>query len=437
MCINNSEDFGNYEENHDSYAFACRIIQLCGGLTSGQIKAIAAEVSKLLNGSAVSDPVNATPNIADVKLSEILNATTNTTGELLKEDPVSSGTYVPFEEGVTISNDYTTVTRTINLNDGIEGFSDDTVVTLTLTGVDTTPTATASKTIKFETFSYEFSTPVYAADKSIVKLSGTIDGYVVGGVATVALTDGKATSYDISTAVSEWILPEAATGISISYGDESVDDATVFALWTATAPTGTKTYSAYRNTKITTYEADLQEVVTGLVAANTTNDTADIVTVLNTYGTAAGLNASYSATNGGSIVYTYAPTADVVIAQDADGYTITLPAGETLTVTLAGNPAVPVSGTTVALTTYTIGATALEVSNASGANDWVFEEVALSNISGDMTSSTLDTSDGYTLAATFDVAESGVISAECPVGPALNETGSDFAAETVSFDYAE
>ena len=398
------------------------------GLSDYQISGVAAQIKNLLENSGSKIAINGI----------------FTTDELLD----SANENAPVE-GVTISDDYTTISKTINLEDGVAGFSADTEVVFTIYGVDITPDTTKSgtKTINLEKYTYEFSAPSQDANGDNVVLSGEISGYSVGGVVSVVLdAEGKATSVKVSTVPTKVLLPETDAGISATLGDETVDAAKLFAILTSAngTPSTAESYADYRATLISDdascYMNEINEFAATLFG---TSDSAIAKLATLVTSKPAGFSGVYTgASTSGSATFTYtvpADTADVSISGTTSGKELRLAEGDTLKIVLAS------AGNTDAVNSFT--AATFEISgtfqayDTDAAND-NFDEVVVA-ISGKLASGvTIANSNGSVASVTATTVSAsdfaGTASADIAVGPQLIQSGDEVGTpvvETVTVEY--
>ena len=316
-----------------------------------------------------------------------------------------------------------------------------TTQTIVLKGIDTTanPTdATTSYTVKFNTFEYTYTAESYDANGEVIKSVAKINGYLAGSI-TAAVTKDATTklvkAYTVTSTSAEYILAETAP-ISFTVGDVAYDtEAFTKALKLDEASSIAKTYAKYVEDADAAYQTELASFVTALIADNSSAGTDLVADTLAGYGTTAKLTATYSKDNGGSIVYTFTPKADTVIAAEETGKSFTLPAKSTLTVTISGNPEVPAVDAQFTAVKYVINAPSLKVTDTTAPD---FDTINVASISG-VASGTVTNNAGEialnTVALTAPT--SGSVSATCPVGPQLVEDGSDFVTATVTKTYTE
>ena len=95
-------------------------------ISDTQIATIASAISSMVEGSTSGT------NFSTIAINALSGNLLDANGDPIKD--------------VTISDDYTTISKVIKLEDGIEGYTDDTQVTITLKGVDITPHAAATET---------------------------------------------------------------------------------------------------------------------------------------------------------------------------------------------------------------------------------------------------------------------------------------------------
>ena len=408
------------------------------GLSDSQIATVAETVKGLLDGTGTAyDGTTAYTTVA-------LDAIIAKNAELLD----SANAYAPIT-GVTVSGDYTTITKTVNLNDGVDGFTPDTVVTLTLNGVDTTPSVTASgnKLINVETYTYEFATASTDASDNVVTLSGDVSGYVVGGVFTVVLdAKGDATSIKLTTALTDQLLPAADTGISAMLGESDVDAAKLYAILTskAGAPADMKTYDAYRASLISEGADCFKNAVNtfaGTLTASSNSVFAKLASLVSSK--PAGFSGVYSGSStSGSATFTYtvpANTAAVSISGSSAGDELRLAAGDTLKITLASAPNTDAVNSFTAATFEITGT--LQAYDTDAANgDFKEIEVAITGeLAAGVTVENSNNSVGKLTATSVTASKlAGSASADIAVGPALIQSGDGVGTpvvETVTVEY--
>ena len=168
-------------------------------ISDTQIATIASAISSMVEGSTSGT------NFSTIAINALSGNLLDANGDPIKD--------------VTISDDYTTISKVIKLEDGIEGYTDDTQVTITLKGVDITPNAAATenKVIRLSGYEYKFSTTGIDSNENVAVLEGTISGTVVGdgstaGIVTVTRSTGKVSQVAV-TAPSKYLLPEKSDGI--------------------------------------------------------------------------------------------------------------------------------------------------------------------------------------------------------------------------------
>ena len=317
-----------------------------------------------------------------------------------------------------------------------------TTQTIVLKGIDTTanPTdATTSYTVKFNTFEYTYTAESYDANGEVITSVAKINGYLAGSITAAVTKDATTklvTVYTVTSTSAEYILAETAP-ISFTVGDDAYDAKTFTAALNLDDDSDAfaTTYAKYVEDTDATYQTALGEFVTALIADNSTGGTDLVKKTLAGYGTTAKLTATYSKDNGGSIVYTFTPEADTVIAAEASAKSFTLPAKSTLTVTISGNPEVPAVDAQFTAVKYVINAPSLKVTDTTAPD---FDTINVASISG-VASGTVTNNAGEialnTVALTAPT--SGSVSATCPVGPQLVEDGSDFVTATVTKTYTE
>ena len=432
--------------------------QVAGGLSDRYIGYYAEVIGDLLTGNTEAfdnSTVSASKatTLADVGAKAILASDTNTTGELLD----STKDYAPIKN-VTIADDYTSVSMVVDsLKDGTEGFASDTVVTLTLKGVDTTPNATKSedKVINLEKYVYEFTTPVYNPSGDVTTLSGTISGYVTDGVFTVERdANGKATSAKITTDISDVILPQSAADFKVTLGENETVSAERLASvlngaeWSTS---GVASYAGYRENLIgKDATAGYQKNIADYVAVLTTSAT-DVFNILKTEDTGLlatkpeGFTTDYQGTKaeGGVATITYTVPADetaVLIAGEVgEGKkNLKLAEGDTLKITLKSAANVEAVESFVA-DTFEITGTFQAYTNttAESAFDEIYDVAISGKISGVTVTNSNDTVGGLTITTVAASQITGSAKADIAVGPALQQSGDDVGELVVEAVTAE
>ena len=408
------------------------------GLSDSQIATVASTVKGLLDGTGSAyDGTTAYTTVA-------LDAIIAKDAELLD----SAKEYAPIT-GVTVSGDYTTITKTVNLEDGVDGFTPDTVVTLTLNGVDTTPSVTASgnKLINVETYTYEFATAAEDASGNVVTLSGDVSGYVVGGVFTVVLdAEGDATSIKLTTALTDQLLPATDTDISAMLGEADVDAAKLYAILTSKAgiPADMKTYDAYRASLISEGATCYKNAV-NTFAGTLTASSESVFSTLATLVTSkpAGFSGVYSGSStSGSATFTYTvpAEAEAVSISGADtGEELRLAAGDTLKVTLASAPNTDAVNSFTAATFEITGTLQAYDTDAVNADFKEIEVAITGELASGVTVTNSNNSVGSLTASAVTASKlAGSASAEIAVGPALIQSGDNVGTpvvETVTVEY--
>lgn len=407
------------------------------GLSDYEIKNVASQISKLLQSGKTSD-LGAIDAI--LQTSNLLD---------------SANEYAPVK-GITIADDYTSITKTITLEDGIEGFSANTEVVFTVNGVDKNPTTTkgGTKTIALETYTYKFSTAAPDANGNNVVLSGELSGYSVGGSVAVTLdATGKATSI-IVTNPTTVLLPETVTKISAKLGDETVDATKLLGILNADSNlTTAKSYESYRDSLISEgancYMNDVNTYAM-LLTGNENSIFAKLVALVTAQSSTQGFSTSYTGTNtsgSAEIKYTIpAEGAAVPLAgagtTNAGDKQLSLAAGDPLTVKLYSADNTSSTNEFVAARfeitgTFQVAAYAGEepdfdevVVTLSGKLDTTANQVKVTNNNGAIgtLTATQVTASAYTGSAAADIA----------VGPALIQSGDNVGTpvvETVTVEY--
>ena len=388
-------------------------------ISDTQIATIASAISSMVEGSTSGT------NFSTIAINALSGNLLDTNGDPIKD--------------VTISDDYTTISKVIKLEDGIEGYTDDTQVTITLKGVDITPNAAATenKVIRLSGYEYKFSTTGIDSNENVAVLEGTISGTVVGdgstaGIVTVTRSTGKVSQVAV-TAPSKYLLPEKADGIKVTLGDEPVDSAKLFALLNNKVPASSakaETYASYIKAQQLAAKKLMNSVVADVILGD------DFTTIITDFiapnvGTLTYADGTASTKATASVSYTVPAAANYILAGDSQSVKV-----NQLTVEFAAAAAGATSGEFVPKT-FTISGTFAVYGDTTGTKlSEDFEEIVLEGVTGTITSSDAKiTATGgkftaFTGTNTYAVApatDKGSVTADIltEAGPALVGTGAD------------
>ena len=356
----------------------------------------------------------------------------------------------------TLSDDYTSVSKTVKIDTTMPGVGADTVVTLTLQGIDTTPDVTkdGTKKIQFETYTYSFETPVYDVSGDASVLSGEVKGYLIGYTMDVVLANNIATSATVASSTAKFILPEDGTGVSVALDDEDITAATLLNFMNVGTYTDAVAYASYREGLIgkddnsTGYRQDIDEFVQTLVGTNSIFKTLNNDINASTKPDGMSVEFTGSATSGtAKITYTVpaTETAAVSVAGLNTGKELRLAPGDKVEITL--NSKANTNATEgFDVDTFTITGTFQAYDTDSKAT--TFEEVYDVTVNGKVTnkmsvavtgstfkSLTLDSTTAPTFAIT-----TGSAKADIAVGPAIRTDEGhlgEFVVEPVTVEYKD
>lgn len=351
-------------------------------------------------------------------------------------------------DNTEIASDWTSISKTVNLNDGIDGYSYDTVVTLTLEGVDITPNATATqnKVIRLQNYTYEFSTNDTDSNMNNVELKGTISGYVVGdgstsGIVTVTRPAGTVTQISV-TKPSSILLPESASEVNVTLGGETVDATKLLALLNDNVPTPSPkatTYKSYMDAQELEAQKLMNSYVEDVILAGTGSNS--LFTRLGEFiALSSGTTKSYADGSANSkatasISYTVPASANYILADASKSVKINQ---ITMTFTAAANGVTSGSFTPA---TFEISGTFAVYGDATATKlSEDFEELVITSVKGKVGGTTPSiTADGgvfdeftgtgvtFTIETNDKSVTTGTVTADVltAAGPALSGTGAD------------
>ena len=349
-----------------------------------------------------------------------------------------------------------TVTKD-DFNDAIEGPGMiDTSVTVTVSGevVSTTGNATSgTKTITLGKYVYDFTTNGSDSVGNFQELSGSITGALVGGTIKVTISNGEVTNVEVDAATTTVLLPQDESGYDITLGKTQIGDK-VFASWMNNATYGTskaKVYATYVSEQETKYEGQIKTFTDTLLSDATASLASSLVNVFKASNPTSIAEttavSSYNAETGTATlelsVESDAAIADVGEITIGSAGKVKVAPGTTLRVVLT--PKAPAENETpdysskISAVNYTINGT-LMITTAVGSEE--FTEVTISNLAGTMDATDVTKSaTGCTIADTFKLTSSGamaytsgIVSAPCAVGPALDGKGA-IALTSVDKDF--